>query len=109
MIEIAIDSPLLAEWLQTAFLDDNGEVFLPCGAFGSELDAMLCAVHDRVAVVQHNGHTYAPAPWLAKEHPREARTISTIAASIRARMGLAGRKAGVRNRIIVASTAKNTR
>ena len=28
--QIVIESPLLEQWLRTAFLDDDGQAFLPC-------------------------------------------------------------------------------
>ena len=83
MEEIVVESDLLEEWLRTAFLDDDGQVFLPCGACDDELSQVLSLIHDRVPVVRHEGHVYAPASWLAKEHPRFAETIDTIAASVR--------------------------
>ena len=83
MDQIVVESDLLEEWLRTAFLDDDGQVFLPCGAWDDELSQVLSLIHDRVPVVRHEGHVYAPASWLAKEHPRFAETINTIAASVR--------------------------
>ena len=86
MNQIVIEAPLLDGWLRTAFLDDAGQVFLPCGAFGNELKALLCIAYDGVPTVQHEGHVYAPASWLAKEHPRDAKAIGAIAANIKVRM-----------------------
>jgi len=80
--QIVIESPVLDEWLRTAFMDDDGEAFLPCGAFGDELKAFLCISHDGVPIVRHEGHIYAPASWLATEHPRHAQAIDAIAAKI---------------------------
>ena len=82
MQQLEIEAPHPDRWLRTSFVDDNGEVFLPCGAFDNELNAMLCASHDGIAIVQHEGHVYAPRSWLAKEYPKYAKTIETIAASI---------------------------
>ena len=82
MEQIVIESPLLDQWLRTAFVDDDGQVFLPCGAFGNELKALLCISHDGVALVRHEGHIYAPVSWLAREYPRYAKAIDTIVARI---------------------------
>ena len=82
MEQIVIESTLLDEWLRTAFVDGDGEAFLPCGAFDDELKAMLCISHDGVPMVRHDGHIYAPASWLAKEYPRHAEAIGTIAGKI---------------------------
>ena len=79
MEQIVIESPLLEQWLRTALVDDHGRVFLPCGAFDNELKALLCISHDGVPIVRHEGHVYAPASWLAKEYPRHAQAIDTIA------------------------------
>ena len=87
MDQIVIESPLLQEWLQTAFVDDDGQVFLPCGAFDNELKALLCIAHDGVPLVRHEGHIYASASWLAKEYPRYAETIGAIAAKVRQARG----------------------
>ena len=82
MEQIVIESPLLEQWLRTAFVDDHGRVFLPCGAFDNELTALLCILHDGVPMVRHEGHLYAPASWLAGEYPRYAGAIDTITARI---------------------------
>ena len=82
MEQIVIESPLLEEWLRTAFVSDDGQVFLPCGAFDHELKALLCMGHDGVPLVHHEGHIYAPASWLAREYPRYAQAIDTIAAKV---------------------------
>ena len=82
MRQIVIESPLLEEWLRTAFVDDRGRVFLPCGAFDNELEALLCISHDGVPMVRHEGHVYAPSSWLAREYPRHAQAIDTIAAIV---------------------------
>ena len=86
MEQIVIESPLLEKWLRIAFVDDHGQVFLPCGAFDNELKALLCISHDGVPVVRHEGHIYAPASWLAKEYPRYAQAIDTIAVNIAQKM-----------------------
>jgi hypothetical protein len=82
MKQFVIEGPVLDQWLRTSFLDDRGRVFLPCGAFGDEIQAVLCLAHDGMSTIQHEGHVYAPASWLAKEHPRYARAIETIVARI---------------------------
>ncbi len=82
MDEIVIESPHLESWLRTSFVDNAGQVFLPCGAFGDEREAMLCVAHDGVPVVRHEGHVYAPSTWLAREYRRHAHVIETIAARI---------------------------
>jgi len=82
MRQIVIEGKRLAKWLRTAFEDDCGVVFLPCGAFDNELKAMLCLGYDVAPVIQHDGHIYAPASWLAQEYPRHAEAIHTIVARI---------------------------
>ena len=84
MERIMIKDPRLEEWLRVAFLDDDGQVFLPCGAFGNELKALLCIAHDGAPMIRCKGHVYAPASWLAREHPRYAQAIETIVARITA-------------------------
>ena len=79
MERFVIESPLTEEWLRTTFVDVDGQVFLPCGALDNELTALLCISHDGVPFVQHQGHIYAPSSWLAREYPRYAQTIETIA------------------------------
>jgi len=79
MKQFVIEGPVLDQWLRTSFIDDRGRVFLPCGALGDEVQAVLCIAHDGASMVQHDGHVYAPASWLAKEHPRWAKAIETIA------------------------------
>lgn len=69
----------LPEWLRTFFVDDRGEVYLPCAAFGNEQMATLCLVYDGVPVVQDAGHVYAPSWWLIKEHPQSADAIRVMA------------------------------
>ena len=82
MDQITVGPDTLPEWMRTSFLDDDGELFLPCGALADEQIALLCIVHDRVQVVKHHGHIYAPASWLAKEYPHHAETINAIVASV---------------------------
>ena len=82
MERIVIENSLMEEWLRTAFMADDGQVFLPCGALGNELKAMLCIAFDGIPVIRHKGHIYAPTSWLAMEHPKYAKAINTIAASI---------------------------
>ena len=84
MEQIVIENPLLEEWMRTAFVDDHGRVFLPCGAFGNELEALLCLSHDGAVMVRHERHIYAPTSWLAKEYPRYAQAIDAIAAKVTA-------------------------
>ncbi|HOI54290.1 MAG TPA: hypothetical protein PLP01_03490 [Phycisphaerae bacterium] len=79
-----VESDVLSEWLRTFFLDDDGEVFLPCGAFADERTALLCLAHDGVQMVRNEGHIYAPASWIAKEYPRWANTVRIIADKARA-------------------------
>lgn len=83
MEQMVIESPLLEEWLRTVCLDDDGRVFLPCGAFADEPTAFMCLAYDGGPLVRHEGHIYAPASWLAKEYPRYAAVINTIAARVR--------------------------
>lgn len=86
MEQIMIEHPKLEAWLRTSFVADDGQVFLPCGAFDDELKAMLCVAHDGVSVVRHQGHLYVPASWLSEEYPRFADAIDTIVANIKRRM-----------------------
>ncbi len=67
MEQIVIESSLLEEWLRTAFIDDNGQVFLPCGALDDEHMALLCLAHDCVPVVRHQRHIYAPRETVEDE------------------------------------------
>jgi hypothetical protein len=87
MEQVVIESQLLGKWLRPAFLDDDGQVFLPCGAFANELRSLLCLAHDGVPMVRDEGHIYAPASWLAEEHPGCAEAIGTIAANVRKARG----------------------
>ena len=82
MTRVVINDPKLPEWLRTSFVDDDGRVFLPCGAFGNELTALLCLGHDGEPLVRDGKHVYATAPWLAKEHPQLAEVIDKIAKSV---------------------------
>ena len=86
MQHVVIESNVLEEWLRTTFVDDDGQIFLPCGAFGDELQALLSLTHDGVPIVQHQRHIYAPASWLAKEHARHASTINAIVEGAKKRM-----------------------
>lgn len=75
----------LPEWMRTYFVDENGTVFLPCGAFGNELEAILCLGFDGDPFVKQDGHIYASAAWLAKHYPRDAGHIEGIIDRIRRR------------------------
>jgi hypothetical protein len=78
-----IESDLLPEWLRAFFVDDDGEVFLSCGAFDNERMAFLCMAHDGVPMVRDEGHVYAPASWIAKQYPCHADAVRTIAENAR--------------------------
>ena len=73
----------LPEWLRTSFLDDRGEVYLACGAFDDEMTALLCLAHDCVAMVRDGGHVYAPVTWVARQYPKYADAVRTIAGVVR--------------------------
>ena len=86
MDRIVIESTKLPEWLRVAFVDEDGEVFLPCGAFGEEWLALLCLASDGVPFVRDGKHIYAPASWLAELHPGLAEAIWTVAANLTRRL-----------------------
>ncbi len=76
----------LPEWLCTFFVDENDEVLLPCGAFGDELQAVLCLGYDNQSFVRDGDHAYAPARWLAGNYPNHAEKIKIIAISAERRI-----------------------
>lgn len=80
-----IEGDALKEWLRTHFVDDEGEIYLPCGAFGDERTAHYCLLHDRVPYVHEQRHLYAPVTWLISHHRQHADTIRAMAAQIRRR------------------------
>jgi len=94
MIRLVIDGTELPRWLRTSFADDDGQVFLPCGAFGNELTALLCLAHDGEPLVRDGKHVYATASWLAKEHSSLADAINKIAARVRREAGIASGQSG---------------
>ena len=70
----------LEAWLRTFFVTDDGDVYLPCGAFGDESLAVLSLGFDGQSFVTDGGHAYAPATWLVKNYPHYAEAIKTIKA-----------------------------
>lgn len=69
----------LAEWLRTSFIDADGQVYLPCGAFGDEHIAFMCLAFDgNIPMVSSNGHYYAPAEWLIGEYPKHKEAIEVM-------------------------------
>ena len=70
----------LEAWLRTFFVTDDGDVYLPCGAFGDESLAVLSLGFDGQSFVSDDGHAYAPATWLVKNYPHYAEAIKTIKA-----------------------------
>lgn len=86
MDRIVFESTKLPRWLRVAFVDEDGQVFLPCGAFGNETLAMLCLGADGVPFVRDGKHIYAPASWLAELHPRLAEAIQTVASNVTRRL-----------------------
>jgi len=89
MERYVIKGDALDEWLRTSFVSDQGEVFLPCGAFGDEIAALLSLAHDGASFVCDGAHIYAPTSWLARQHPRFADAIHAMAANIRRRLSTA--------------------
>jgi hypothetical protein len=76
----------LPRWLRTAFVHEDGEVYLPCGAFGNEAVALVCLATDGVTFVQDEGHVYAPSAWLAALYPNLANNIRAIAGNVTRRL-----------------------
>jgi hypothetical protein len=64
-------------------VDADGEMYLPCGAFADEQTTLLCLLHDGIPIARHEGHIYAPASWLAKEHRRYAHVVHAIVTRVR--------------------------
>lgn len=86
-----IEGGALPEWMRTTLVDDGGEMFLPCGAFADEGVSLLCLAFDGIPLARHEGHVYAPASWLAAEHPRYAHVAEAIVARVRAARNGGGR------------------
>jgi hypothetical protein len=83
MIQIEVESNLAKKWQRTAFIADNGHVFLPCGLFGNESMMLPVLLTCSARQVRFRKHVYAPAAWLEKEYPEHAQSIRTIAEKVR--------------------------
>ncbi|MAX27613.1 MAG: hypothetical protein CMJ19_24210 [Phycisphaeraceae bacterium] len=83
MLQISATDPKAKPWQTTVFLDDDGEVYMPAGVFGDELQLALCLSYDGQPQLPHEGHVYAPASWLAREYPRLAPKINEAVKHIR--------------------------
>ena len=80
----------IPEWKRIYFVDEDGTVMLPCGAFGNEMEAFLCLGFDGAPFVRHDGHIYAPATWLAGLHSNIAGHIEDVVDKVhrRHRLGI---------------------
>lgn len=81
-----LEAPVFDEWLRAFYVNDDGEIYLPCGMFGNETGALLGLVHDGVPYVSEDGHVYAPTKWLIKEYPKEAQNIAAMVGHIKRRL-----------------------
>jgi hypothetical protein len=55
-------------WARKAFIDDNGQVFLPAVMmFGNEMTVFLMMGWEGIEAVNYKGHLYAPADWMIRE------------------------------------------
>ena len=70
-------------WLRTSYVRDDGEVFLPCGGFMEDADALGILQKDNISHFEDNGHVYAQATWLAHTNPEKADVIYEFAEMVR--------------------------
>lgn len=68
-----------AKWLRTRFIDNDGEVYVPCGAFVNETAVMASADLEGVRIVRNGRHAYVPASWLQRELRRYGRGVDVMA------------------------------
>jgi hypothetical protein len=69
----------LPAWMRRAFVDADGNVFLPVAAANrDETMLVLCASFDGIEVERHDGHVYFPSGWLIQECPDSAADIHAI-------------------------------
>jgi hypothetical protein len=77
------------KWARLAFIEDNGQVFLPAVLLASEMEVLLMLGWDGTPAVNHKGHLYAPSDWMVCEakDPEVKRVIAKAARGVRANTG----------------------
>lgn len=78
MEKCVVPNQELEPWLRTFFVADEGEIYLPCGAFEEETSALLALAFDGRRFVMDDGHPYATVDWLSENYPRSSRTIEEL-------------------------------
>ncbi len=74
------------EWMRATLVGDDGTLYMPCGVFGNESEALLSAMYDGVSTASHLGHPFAPTDWLAKEYPLGRELIQVATKNVKSRL-----------------------
>ena len=71
------------DWLMSACLAPDGQVYSAAAMVGNEPLVGLRAAHDGVPIIVDEGHIYLPVAWLAKEFPEWAEVMEAIEKRVR--------------------------
>lgn len=83
MLQIVSKKSATKPWRNTVFVDDDGEVYLPAGDFGDEVNMVWCLLRVGKRLLINEGHLYAPASWLVQEYPHMASKINDVTQGFR--------------------------
>jgi hypothetical protein len=72
------------DWVCTAGIDDQNEVWIPAVAAGSELEVVLVAGYDGTSLMEFKGHVFAPCSWLRREFKTTAQVCDKVTRRVRA-------------------------
>jgi hypothetical protein len=57
------------EWIRSAGIREDGQVFVPAAVAGNESEVALCLLYDGTESFTYLNHTFVPAMWMAREFP----------------------------------------
>jgi hypothetical protein len=77
----------VSRWLVTAFIGEDGTVFIAARVAGNEHRIVLSAMFDGVDCVIHRHHVYLPVDWMAENFPEGADTYRMVEARVRQKLG----------------------